>query len=121
MFQKAWNVIKGHYFVSSCIIFVVICGIIALVAVLALKQDAGESGEGEEVVAVQDRDRDLSLKTNAYDFINSAMTDYYTALANNDQDKIKEYIVHPYVVTKKDIRKKKFQNFFNKIKKAIGL
>ena len=92
MFQKAWNVIKGHYFVSSCIIFVVICGIIALVAVLALKQDAGESGEGEEVVAVQDRDRDLSLKTNAYDFINSAMTDYYTALANNDQDKIKEYI-----------------------------
>ena len=92
MFQKAWNVIKGHYFVSSCIIFVVICGIIALVAVLALKQDAGESGEGEEVVAVQDRDRDLSLKTNAYDFINSAMTDYYTALANNDQDKIKEYV-----------------------------
>ncbi len=92
MFQKAWNVIKGHYFVSSCIIFVVICGIIALVAVLALKQDAGESGEGEEVVAVQDRERDLSLKTNAYDFINSAMTDYYTALANNDQDKIKEYV-----------------------------
>jgi uncharacterized protein YgiM (DUF1202 family) len=92
MFQKAWNVIKGHYFVSSCIIFVVICGIIALVAVLALKQDAGESGEGEEVVTVQDRDRDLSLKTNAYDFINSAMTDYYTALANNDQDKIKEYV-----------------------------
>ena len=45
----------------------------------------------------------------------------YAKYIITDQDKIKEYIVHPYVVTKKDIRKKKLQNFFNKIKKAIGL
>ena len=45
----------------------------------------------------------------------------YAKYIITDQDRIKEYIVHPYVVTKKDIRKKKLQNFFNKIKKAIGL
>ena len=38
-----------------------------------------------------------------------------------DQDNIRNNIVHPYVVTKKDIRKKKFQNFLNKLKKAFGL
>jgi hypothetical protein len=38
-----------------------------------------------------------------------------------DREKIRESIEHPYVVTKKDVRKKKFRNFFDKIKKAIGL
>lgn len=38
-----------------------------------------------------------------------------------DKDKIKDYVLHPHVITKKDVRKKKVENFFNKIKKAIGL
>ena len=45
----------------------------------------------------------------------------YAKYIITDQDKIRENIVHPYVVTKKDVRKKKVSNFFNKIKKAIGL
>lgn len=45
----------------------------------------------------------------------------YAKYIISDGDKIKESIAHPYVVTKKDVRKKKIQNFFNKIKKAIGL
>ena len=45
----------------------------------------------------------------------------YAKYIITDQDKIKNSIAHPYVVTKKDIRKKKFQNFFDKFKKAIGL
>lgn len=45
----------------------------------------------------------------------------YAKYIITDQDKIRESITHPHVVTKKDIRKKKLQNFFDKFKKAIGL
>lgn len=45
----------------------------------------------------------------------------YAKYMITDKDKIKDYIEHPYVPTKKDIRKKKRHEFFNKLKKAIGL
>lgn len=45
----------------------------------------------------------------------------YARYIIDGQDKIKEQIAHPYVVTKKDMRKKKAEMFFNKVKKAIGL
>ena len=38
-----------------------------------------------------------------------------------DKEKITNYIAHPHVITKKEIRKWKIRDFFNKVKKAIGL
>ena len=38
----------------------------------------------------------------------------------SEQDKIMHDIEHPYVITKKDVRKKKRETFFNKLKKALG-
>lgn len=39
----------------------------------------------------------------------------------SEQEKIRHDVEHPYVVTKKDIRKKKRETFFNKLKKALGI
>jgi len=38
-----------------------------------------------------------------------------------DQENIRNYLAHPYVPTKKDVRKKKRLEFINKFKKALGL
>lgn len=38
-----------------------------------------------------------------------------------DKAKIEEMVAHPYVVTKKDVRKRKRQDFLNKLKKVFGL
>ena len=66
--------------------------------------------------------------------IESAMEERKTILEDLDKEKesyakylisqkenIKNYLDHPYVVTKKDIRKKKMENFKNKLKKVFGL
>ena len=66
--------------------------------------------------------------------IESAMEERKTILDDLDKEKesyakylisqkenIKNYFDHPYVVTKKDIRKKKMENFKNKLKKVFGL
>jgi hypothetical protein len=66
--------------------------------------------------------------------IESAMEERKTILEDLDKEKesyakylisqkenIKNYFDHPYVVTKKDIRKKKMENFKNKLKKVFGL
>lgn len=45
----------------------------------------------------------------------------YARYIIEDKEKIKDFITHPYVPTKKDIRKKKREAFFNKLKKALGL
>ncbi len=45
----------------------------------------------------------------------------YAKYIITDQEKIKDYIAHPYVVSKRDIRKKKLEMFFNKLRKAMGL
>lgn len=39
----------------------------------------------------------------------------------SDQDNIRYLVAHPYVPTKKDIRKKKREEFRNKLKKVLGI
>lgn len=46
--------------------------------------------------------------------------DYAKSLVAN-RDEMLEQIKHPQVITKKDIRKKKRETFFNKLKKALGI
>lgn len=39
----------------------------------------------------------------------------------SQRDSMKDYLDHPYVVTKRDVRRKRMENFKNKLKKVFGL
>ena len=45
----------------------------------------------------------------------------YAKYLLSQRENIKDYFEHPYVVTKKDIRRKKMENLMNKLKKVFGL
>ena len=47
--------------------------------------------------------------------------DNFAKYIMNEQDSIRYQIAHPYVPTKKDIRRKKRGEFVNKLKKVLGL
>ena len=49
------------------------------------------------------------------------MKESYARYLISDSKNINDYITHPHIITKKEIRKKKLSNFFNKVKKALGL
>ena len=65
-----------------------------------------ESAKEEQKLILEDLDREKET---------------FAKYITSQKDNMKNYLSHPYVVTKKDIRRKRMENFMNKLKKVFGL
>ncbi|MBQ7971849.1 MAG: SH3 domain-containing protein [Lachnospiraceae bacterium] len=101
LFDKIGGWIKVHSIISATLLFAVVVACVTLVAaviggkgnpaMLGTVGDEGKTGgtEGSELPA-----RDISLQCDKYPDVNQLIEDYHKALADNDEEKIKQYLLY---------------------------
>lgn len=93
MLAKIKEFIRVHSFLAASILFGVVILVVALVVVIVgvskkpTNPEGGENPSGDVTI-------DYSLSTEGNEAITQAMVEYHTALANNDVDTIKKYLLY---------------------------
>lgn len=100
---KVYNFIAKHSLITATTLFAVVVAVVALVVFSVSNKETGVSGEqvnnisSEEIPSeesVQDDIQDLTLLCDAYPEINEVMVNYHNALAENDEETIRKYLLY---------------------------
>lgn len=90
--------IKKHSFITSCIVFCLVIGVVALVVFLNVNKDKPEKGtESTEVASSEEQvieENRYALSTEADQSIVDVMTEYHRALAEDDEEVVKKYLLY---------------------------
>ncbi len=94
LLEKVWVIVKKNILVSATLVFVVVLILVSLglVAAARIRENKARQraydalSEEEKALLAQD----FTLAKDAYDFVNDAMTKYLNALAENDQEYLKQ-------------------------------
>ena len=94
LLEKVWTIVKKNILVSATLVFVVVLLIVS-VAIVGITRIREEKAKQRAYDALSEEERallaqDFTVVKDGYEFINRAMTDYLNALANNNQDYLKE-------------------------------
>ena len=100
---KVYNFIVKHSLITATTLFAVVVAVVALVVFSVSNKETSVSGEqvnnisSEEIPSeesVQDDIQDLTLLCDAYPEINEVMVNYHNALAENDEETIRKYLLY---------------------------
>ncbi len=99
---KVYGFIARHSLITATALFAVVVGLVALIVFRVGSQETGVSGDSvnttsEEVSSEsshQDDIQDLTLLCDAYPEVNEAIENYHIALAENDEETIKSYLLY---------------------------
>ena len=100
---KVYNFIAKHSLITATTLFAVVVAVVALVVFSVSNKETSVSGEqvnnisSEEIPSeesVQDDIQDLTLLCDAYPEINEVMVNYHNALAENDEETIRKYLLY---------------------------
>lgn len=94
--------ISKHSLITATALFAITVGVVAMIVFGVGGKDAATAGNKVNEVSeneiqsseVQDDIQDLTLLCDAYPEINEVMTDYHNALAENDEETIKKYLLY---------------------------
>lgn len=95
----AW--IKKHSVLAASILFILTVSVVAVGVNVFVKRDnpaISNPGESEsataEITGEQESVRDVSLKCDAFPEVNRVIEDYHRALAEDDQEAVKKYLLY---------------------------
>lgn len=94
--------IGKHSLITATALFAISVGVVAMIVFSIGNKEASTVGDKVNEVSenvsqsseVQDDIQDLTLQCDAYPDINEVMTAYHTALAENDEETIKKYLLY---------------------------
>ncbi len=100
--EKVYGFIKEHSLITATALFAVTVGVVAMIVFSVSDKTADVNGDNvngtsEEMVLTGDTDddiQDLTLRCDEYPEINEVMETYHKALADNDQETIKKYLLY---------------------------
>ena len=94
--------IGKHSLITATALFAISVGVVAMIVFSIGNKETSTVGDKVNEVSettsqsseVQDDIQDLTLQCDAYPEINEVMTAYHTALAENDEETIKKYLLY---------------------------
>ena len=94
--------ISKHSLITATALFAITVGVVAMIVFGVGSKDSATTGNDVNEVSesepqsseVQDDIQDLTLLCDAYPEINEVMTNYHNALAENDEETIKKYLLY---------------------------